>query len=384
MTDIIYLDSAATTFQKPQGVYDASDRCLREYCGNAGRGSHKIAMMSAEKIYECRSLLSDMFNTSPENVIFTQNTTYALNMAIQGSVNIGDHILISDLEHNSVLRPVHDLSIHGQASYSVFNTLYNGRYDEDSIMSDIRRKTRNNTRVIICTHTSNICSVTLPISRIGQYCREKGILFIVDAAQGAGHFDIDMEKMNIDILCIPAHKGLYGTQGLGAMLLKAGGHMPKARVFGGSGVNSLSPLMPNDPPEAYEAGTLPTPSIAALCEGIKFVNDMGCDSIREHERMLYSYALDRLDRSKQIRIYRKWDRGSVLLFNILGLSCDAVGEHLANKGICVRTGYHCAALAHKALMTASDGCNGAVRVSFSVFNTRSEIDALCRALSDLE
>lgn len=384
MRDIIYFDSAATTFQKPQSVYDATDLCLREYCGNAGRGSHRLAMMSAEKIYECRSLLADMFNTMPENVIFTQNTTYALNMAIQGSVNIGDHILISDLEHNSVLRPIHDLTIKDHASYSVFNTLYNGRYDEENIIADIVRKTRNNTRVIICTHTSNICSFTLPVRRIGQYCKDKGILFIVDAAQGAGHFDIDMEKMNIDILCIPAHKGLYGIQGLGAMILKKGAHMPRATVFGGSGVNSLSPLMPSDPPEAYEAGTLPTPSIAALCEGIKFIKSMGYDSIRKHEKILYSYALERLERSKRIRIYRKWDRGSVMLFNILGMNCDAVGEHLSSKGICVRTGYHCAALAHRTLQTDQDSCSGAVRVSFSAFNTRQEIDTLCRVLSELE
>ena len=380
MRDIIYFDSAATTFQKPSSVYIEADRCLRQYCGNSGRGSHILALRSAEKIYECRSILADMFATRPENVIFTQNTTYALNMAILGILKEGDHVIISNLEHNSVLRPIHNAHISKGVEYTVFDAWCGGAATAEKILSNIRHATRKNTRALVCTHASNICSTILPIKEIGEYCSRHGIIFIVDGAQSAGHEYINMELMNIDILCMPAHKGLFGPQGCGIMLLRSPDTMPSSLIFGGSGVNSLSPFMPDEPPEKYEAGTLPTPAIAGLCEGLRFLRDMGIENITRHEKFLWNRAYNYLSKNKRVKIYDRNHSGSVLLFNILGADCDKVGEYLSEKGICVRSGYHCAPLAHKTLNTAADNCSGAVRASFSIFNTASEVDSLCYEL----
>lgn len=382
MKDIIYLDSAATTYPKPESVLAATDECMRKYCGNSGRGSHRLAMATAEKIYECRTLLGDSFGATPENVIFTQNTTYALNMAILGTLKSGDHAIISNLEHNSTLRPVYNSYISKRATYSVFDAYTGGITNTDAVLSSIKKLTRKNTRALICTHTSNICSITLPVREIGEYCKEKGIIFILDGAQGVGHDSINMKDMNIDILCLPSHKGLYGPQGCGAMLL-SDGISPKELLFGGSGVNSLSPYMPDEPPEKYEAGTLPTPSIAGLCEGIKFIRDLGVENIARHEKALWEYAYERLLSLGKIKIYASNHSGSILLFNILGVKSEKVGELLSDMGICVRCGYHCSPLAHATLDTHQDCCGGAIRVSLGVFNTKSDIDALADAVGEI-
>ena len=382
MKDIIYLDSAATTYPKPESVLAATDECMRKYCGNSGRGSHRLAMATAEKIYECRTLLGDSFGATPENVIFTQNTTYALNMAILGTLKSGDHAIISNLEHNSTLRPVYNSYISKRATYSVFDAYTGGITNTDAVLSSIKKLTRKNTRALICTHTSNICSITLPVREIGEYCKEKGIIFILDGAQGVGHDSINMKDMNIDILCLPSHKGLYGPQGCGAMLL-SDGISPKELLFGGSGVNSLSPYMPDDPPEKYEAGTLPTPSIAGLCEGIKFIRDLGVENIARHEKALWEYAYERLLSLGKIKIYASNHSGAILLFNILGVKSEKVGELLSDMGICVRCGYHCSPLAHATLDTHQDCCGGAIRVSLGVFNTKSDIDALADAVGEI-
>ena len=383
MKDIIYLDSAATSYPKPEGVIAATDKCMREYCGNSGRGSHKLAMATAEKIYECRASLGKMLGASPENVIFTQNTTYALNMAILGTLNSGDHAIISNLEHNSTLRPVYNSYISKKTAYSVFDAYTDGECDTDIVIESIKRLTRKNTKAIICTHTSNICSITLPVKEIGEYCKRKGIVLILDGAQGVGHDKINMKDMNIDILCLPSHKGLYGPQGCGAMLL-ADGISPREMLFGGSGVNSLSPYMPDEPPEKYEAGTLPTPAIAGLCEGVKFVQGLSEDRILNHEKMLWRYAYERLSEfGSRIKIYAPKASGSILLFNILGVKSEDAGKMLSDRGICVRCGYHCAPLAHATLDTHRDGCGGAIRVSLGVFNTKSDIDALIDAVGEI-
>ena len=383
MNDIVYLDYAATSYPKPEGVLAATDKCMREYCGNSGRGSHKLAMATAEKIYECRSLLASMLNASPENVIFTQNTTYALNMAILGTLKSGDHAIISNLEHNSTLRPVYNSYISQKTTYSVFDAFTGGVTDTDMVLESIKKLTRKNTRALICTHTSNVCSVTLPVREIGEYCKRKGIIFILDGAQGVGHDKIDMKDMNIDILCLPSHKGLYGPQGCGAMIL-SDGISPKELLFGGSGVNSLSPYMPDEPPEKYEAGTLPTPSIAGLCEGINFVRELGESRIIGHERMLWKYAYEKLSSlGNKIKIYAPNHSGSILLFNILGVKSEKAGELLSDMGICVRCGYHCAPLAHATLDTQRDGCDGAIRASFGVFNTKRDVDDLCYGVKEI-
>lgn len=380
MSDIIYFDNAATTYPKPESVIMATVDCMKSYCGNPGRGSHPLAMKSAEKVFETREAVAELFDASPENVIFTLNTTHALNLAIKGVMKGGGHMLISDMEHNSVLRPAAKLAQEGAIRYDVFKTRQNGReLSPKDILDGIIKKLRPNTKLLTCIHSSNICSYTLPIREIGQFCHRHGILFCVDAAQSAGHIPIDMREDHIDLLCLPAHKGLYSPQGLGILIL--GNNVPKLNTLteGGNGVHSLELSMGELSPERYESGTLCTPAIAGLCAGIEFLREFGIESIARHERSLWNKAYDSLSAIPQIRIYDE-NAGSVLLFNIDGIPSDALGNELSMRGICLRTGYHCAPLAHKTLHTPE---GGALRLGFGIFNTETEIEKLTRILLDI-
>lgn len=372
---LIYLDNAATTFPKPACVANAVGECIRTFCGNSSRGSHPLALKSTEKIFECRYLLSDMFSCLPENVIFTYNTTYALNMAIKGVMKGGGHILISNMEHNATLRPVASLQRDGLVEYDTFEVY--GKTDTE-IIEDIDRKIRPDTRAVSCIHTSNICSYTLPIEKIGKYCRDAGLVFICDGAQSGGHIPIDMRKYNIDILCLPAHKGLYGIQGCGVMLLGEN-ISPSTIIEGGNGVNSLDYFMGDDPPEKYEAGTLSTPAIVGLCEGLNFLNSKKISEIQAHSQKLFRHTKKLIEGIPGVTVHYSAE-GSVLLFNINGIPCDEVGELLSKNGVCVRTGYHCAPLAHKALGTYS---TGGVRVSFGIFNTISQAEIFSSLVNDI-
>ena len=378
--NITYFDNAATTFPKPQSVLNATYECMSEYCGNAGRGSHKIAMMSAEKVFEARVALADFFGSTPENVIFTLNTTYALNMAIKGVMKGGGHMLISNMEHNSVLRPAARMARDNVLRYDIFKAYDKAKpLSSKEIITNIISKLRQDTRMLTCIHSSNICSYSLPIREIGELCRRYGILFCVDAAQSAGHLPIDMEKDCIDILCLPAHKGLYAPQGCGIMITRKG--LPKLSTFaeGGNGVNSLELSMGNESPERYEGGTLCTPAIAGLVSGIEFIKSFGLYAIASHERKLWRRAYDQLSSVKNVTVYDK-SEGSVLLFNVDGLPADSVGNMLSDRGFCLRTGYHCAPLAHNALGTPH---GGALRLGFGIFNTEKEVDLLSSAVRDI-
>ncbi len=378
MTDnIIYFDNAATTFPKPQSVLDAAYDCTKNYCGNAGRGSHALAMRSAEIIYSAREAVASLFSASAENVIFTLNTTQSLNLAIKGIMARGGHMLISDMEHNSVLRPIARMQNERRLSYDIFPTHRNGiPMLTDEILSGIIKRLRPNTRMICAIHTSNICSYTLPVSEIGRLCRRHGLIFAVDAAQAAGHSDISLDKDSIDILCMPSHKGLYAPQGVGITVVREG-LVLDTLIEGGNGVNSLELSMGKTSPERYEGGTLCTPAIAGLCAGIDFVKNIGINTVRAVECDLWRRAYSALSDIKGIELYGNESEGSTLLFNLKDIPSDELGEHLSKNGFCLRTGYHCSPLAHKALQTPTDG---AVRLSFSVFNTESEVDALCRCL----
>ncbi len=372
---LIYLDNAATTFPKPACVFSAVDECIRTFCGNSSRGSNPLALKSAERIFECRCLLAEKFSCLPENVIFTYNTTYALNMAIKGVMKGGGHILISNMEHNATLRPVASLQRDGLIEYNTFDA-YGKSHAE--IIEDIDKKIRPDTRAVCCLHTSNICSYTLPIEKIGKYCRDAGLIFICDGAQSGGHIPIDMKKCNIDILCLPAHKGLYGIQGCGVMLLGEN-ISPSTVIEGGNGVNSLDYFMGDDSPEKYEAGTLSTPAIVGLGEGLKFLSSKKSGEIQAHSQKLFHHAKKLIGAIPNVIIHDDTP-GSVLLFNINGIPCDEVGELLSRAGVCVRTGYHCTPLAHKALGTY--GCGG-VRISFGAFNTNSHIEILASLTEDI-
>lgn len=379
---MIYFDNAATSFPKPREVNREILRYLTRYGGNAGRGSHKLSLAAAEKIFECRERMSELFSVSdPARVFFTMNTTHSLNTVIKGTLKEGDHVLISDIEHNAVYRPIYKLAKEGKITFDVYPSMIcDERASPTRICAGIARMIKPRTRMVIAAWSSNICSYTLPVEQIGAFCHRHGIRFIVDGAQGAGHIPLDFDSSEIDALCIPGHKGLLGPQGTGAVLLGKD-LLIDTLMEGGNGVNSLEGDMPLFSPERYESGTLPAPSLAGLCEGIKWISERGIESISEHEKKLYRYARERLCNMKGIKLYAPEYEGSVLLFSADGVSSEAVARHLDERDVCVRGGFHCCPLGHKTLKTEKDG---AVRISFGVFNTEREIDSFVEALRDIQ
>ena len=380
---MIYLDNAATTFPKPRSVLAEVSRCIKYYCGNPGRSSHALAIASANKIYECRERTAAFFTSdAPEKVVFTMNATYALNTAIKGILRRGDHVLISDMEHNAVYRPIERLSKEKFITYDVFSTIKDGNPMTDTdILKSIRCLIQpSKTKMLICSHVPNICSAVRPIKKIGELCRKHGIVFVLDAAQSAGHIPIDINKESIDILCAPAHKGLFGIQGGGFMLIN-GEAVPNSLIEGGNGVDSLSWKMPELLPERIEAGTLPTPSIVALSEGISFISRVDPQEIFLHECRLFAKAKDMLLNSNELsaKVYMSECEGAVLLFSVGDIPSETVGKYLADKGICVRSGFHCSALGHKTLETPP---SGAIRASFSLFNRESDVEVLIDTLKE--
>ena len=373
---MIYLDNAATTFPKPPSMLREMSECIKKYCGNPGRSSHKLSIKSAEKIYETRELLGELFDAEPENVIFTYNTTYALNIAIKSLVKYSTHILISDIEHNSVLRPIDNLCRQKLCSYDIFSSEGN----DTEIIENINSKLQNNTSMIVCTHVSNVGERKLPIEKIGTLCKEKGIIFIVDGAQSAGVHHISVRKMNIDALCIPGHKGLYGPQGVGAVIFN-NNVIGRSVLEGGTGINSLELNMPDFLPEAYEAGTLSTPCIVGLNESLKWLKTAGINNIRTHEESLYCTFCDLLKNNRKVKIYKMNNySGNTFCFNIENIPSNIVANELDKKGICVRSGFHCSPLGHKVLNT-NDG--GAVRISIGAFNSKNDIFAVFEEINHL-
>ncbi|MBQ8397301.1 MAG: aminotransferase class V-fold PLP-dependent enzyme [Clostridia bacterium] len=378
---MIYFDNAATTFPKPPTVRREIDRCLRDYCGNPGRSAHALSLAAAEAIYDCRAEAAALLGVpSPEQIIFTYNTTHALNMAIKGLLRRGDHVLISDMEHNAVYRPIWALAGFGEITYDVYPTFPEApECDTTAILSGIEERLKPNTRMVIASHISNLCSAMLPITEIGAFCRERGLLFVVDAAQSAGIEAIDCTAMQIDALCAPGHKGLYGPQGTGLLALREGLKM-STLLEGGNGINSLDGAMPDFSPERYEAGTLATPALAGLCAGIRFVRARGIDSIRAAERRLYRRLRDQLTELPGVTLYAPAREGSTLLFNLDGIPSAEAAARLDEAGICLRAGFHCAPLGHATLGTGEDG---ALRVGFSVFNCAEEVDVLVRVVAHI-
>ena len=378
---LCYLDNAATSFPKPKRVSDEIRKCLLSYCGNPGRSAHSLSLAAANKIYDCRVAAAELFGIdSPENIVLVPGSTFGLNMIIKGLLKYGDHVIISNMEHNAVYRPIYKLAREGKISYSVFSALDRHKCPSaHEICEEIDSLIQRNTKLLICNHQSNICSRSLPIFEIGQICKKRGVLFALDAAQSAGHCDIDMKKNSIDILCAPGHKGLYGSQGCGIVAFNGDVTM-ETLIEGGNGIRSLEGDMPDFLPERYESGTLATPCIAGLCEGIREIKRIGISEIADSEEALYSALLDNLRNMSGATVYASEYSGSTLLFNVDGFSSDAIAASLDQRGICVRGGFHCAALAHRALGTAEQG---AVRVSFGIFNTKKDIDRLSVAVNDI-
>ena len=376
---MIYLDNAATSFPKPPSVYREAEKCMKTYCGNPGRSSHRMSLAAAEKIYECRSVLSDFFNSgAPERVIFTSNTTSALNIIIKGILRDGDHVITGNTEHNSVLRVLYALKGTHRISVSKVNTLT----DEDDIIDQISRLINPDTRAVIMAHSGNVIPYVLPIAKIGRLCRQNGILFILDGAQSAGIYDIDMKNDCIDALCIPSHKGLYGIQGAGALCISDTINEKHILSFteGGNGTASFDPSMPDFLPDRLESGTLPTPAIASLCEGVKYIKNIKTETVRQINTSLCSSLCERLSSVSNVTVYNGKYIGSTVLFNINGIPSEAVASHLDKSGICVRGGFHCAPGVHTVLGTEK---SGAVRASFGIFNKHSDIERLYSAVKNI-
>lgn len=371
---MIYFDNAATSFPKPSAVTKEVVRCLDTYCGNPGRSSHRLALLAAQKIYDCRCKIAELVKTpSPESVIFTYNATYALNFAIYSLAEENTHILISDMEHNSVYRPVYKLKEEGKCDFDVFKT-------DGNITENLTSLLRKNTKLLVCTHISNVSGRVLPIKEISKFCRKNGICFILDASQSAGHIDINIDEIECDVLCAPGHKGLFGIQGCGFAIFKNQAKI-KELVVGGSGINSLSPLMPQNLPERLEAGTLSTPAIASLCAGIDYIQDVGINQIEEREAVLRYLLLERLTAIDSLHLLDLDKKCS----NVISFSCEKIppeklGAHLDDSGICVRSGFHCSPLAHKALGTFE---KGTVRISLGYFNTINEIDTFYKKIKEI-
>lgn len=384
MSRPVYLDHAATSFPKPPAVISAMTDCMRFRGGNPGRSSHTLALEAAREIYACREVAAGMFGAEADRVIFTLNTTHALNLAIKGIMgqggHAGGHALCSDMEHNSVYRPLYRLAREGICDLDVFDTFPAAPLRSDSmILSSLAAKLRPDTRMVVCAHASNICSAVLPIRRIGELCRRRGILFVVDAAQSAGALDLDLERDHIDVLCLPGHKGLMGPQGTGMLILGKGVTLDTL-MEGGNGMDSLRGDMSEEAPERYEAGTLQTPAIAGLRAGMEFVGSVGIEAIREHERALGIGLRNRLMEIPKVTVYAPHREGGVVLFSVADYTSEEVGQRLDREGICVRSGFHCSALGHRTLGTP-DG--GAVRVSFGWGSRVRDGEAVLRVVKGM-
>ena len=374
---ICYLDNAATSFPKPKSVIKEVEKCLSTYCGNAGRGSHQLSLFAANKIYECRELICDLINApAPENIVFVPSCSYGLNLIIKGAIDIGDHILISDMEHNSVLRPIQKLANDGKITFDIFDCLLK---TDDEVLNSIKSKIKSSTKLLICNHQSNICSFSAPINKIGNLCKNFNILFAMDVAQSIGHCHIDMQKMNINYMSAPAHKGLYGVQGAGFVAINSKNNL-KTIIEGGNGIHSRERSMPDFLPERHEVGTLPLPAIVGLYEGIKEVKGLGINEITAHESELFHILRDGLLNVKGVTVYSPNFIGSTLSFNIKNLSPQQVCALLDEQSICLRGGFHCSALGHSSLGTSEIGT---VRASFGIFNTKKDIDKILTVINNI-
>lgn len=375
---MIYLDNAATTLHKPPQVMDAVVRAMTAM-GNAARGAHGGALEAARTVYNTRVKLARLFGCPrPDHVIFTANSTEALNIAISGLIRPGDHVITTDCEHNSVLRPLYRLE-EGGAALDVVPADRLGRVAYE----DLEALLRPDTRAVVCTHASNLTGNVLDIARIGEMARRRGALLIVDASQTAGALPIDMEAMGIDVLCFTGHKGLMGPQGTGGLCVRPGVEIEPWKV-GGSGVHSYDRRQPREYPTRLEAGTLNGHGIAGLSAALDFLQEVGLEAIEAKERALMDRFYQAVSAMDGVTVYGDFSqarRSAIVALNIRDYDSAAVSDELSETyGIATRPGAHCAPRMHRALGTTD---RGAVRFSFSWFNTREEVDEAIRAVGQL-
>ncbi len=376
---MIYLDNSATTNPKPQEVKNAVSRAMNYYSFNSGRGGYKESVNTSNMIFSCRESLSQMFGFSPENIAFTQNCTTALNYAIKGIVKSGDHIIISNLEHNAVARPVNALFEKGIIEYD----LAEFSFDKEEIINNFKKLIKPNTKLIVCMHASNVFGCVFPIREIGKLAHDNGIIFVVDAAQSAGVLDIDAKRDNIDILCAPGHKGLYAPMGTGFIAL--GDNIKLDTIIeGGTGSESMNLAQPDNMPERLESGTLNNVGISGLLAGTRFVNAKGISNIYKHENRLMQYVYKELSKNQNVTLYtpsfNDFLLAPILSFNYKDYPSEKTSSLLAEKNIATRAGFHCSKLAHTAFGTQN---RGTVRISPSMFTKYSECENFINILKKL-
>ncbi len=365
---MIYFDNAATTGKKPKSVVMAVNNALTNFSANPGRSGHDLSVKCADEVYKTRSKVATFFGADgPENVVFTQNCTQSINMVLKGVLHKGDHVLVSNLEHNAVMRPLKKIGIS-------FDTATVYREDEKTI-EEFKRKIKVNTKLVLVTGASNVTGKTLPIEEIGNICKKRGVYFCVDAAQIAGVKPINMIKMNIDYLCIAPHKGLYAPMGTGVLICRK--PIENTIIEGGTGTSSIDFFQPDILPEKLESGTLNMAGIMGISSGIDFVNKIGMNTIEKNEYSLFSRLYSSLSKNDNIIVYAENpDIDSyvpVLSFNFKGVESSKAVNVLNDAGFALRGGLHCAPTAHKAIGSLP---SGTVRASFSVFNTLQEVESL--------
>jgi len=374
-----YFDNAATSYPKPNEVYDKLIDIMKTKGANPGRGSHTMALEASRVIYDTRCKLANLFNIdNPLNIAFTPNATQSLNMAIKGYLRKGDHVVTTSLEHNSVLRPIYSLEEDRGVEVTIVEADSNGIISTEDISSAIKK----NTRAVVMTHASNLTGTILPIKEVGKLCRERNITLIVDASQSAGYLDIDVDDMNIDILCFTGHKSLYGPQGTGGIYLREGIELTPI-MEGGSGSHSKLKRHPREMPDLLEYGTLNAPAIGALGGGIDFNTNIGLENIRLHEEELVKIFVEGISDLPYIEVYGDLEkkRTPVVTLNIAGTDPAEVSQLLDEEySIATRPGMHCAPLAHRSIGTYE---TGAVRFSFGYFNTIEEVEYAVKALKDI-
>ena len=359
---MIYLDSAATSFLKPPGVRQAVMQAMNTM-SSPGRGAYRNAMRAADTVLECRMALSELFHVpAPESVIFTSNATHALNIAIRSLVKAGERVVISGYEHNAVTRPLYALGAQVDVAAAPL-------FDKKAQLDAFGRKLRG-AKAAVCTHVSNVFGFVLPIEEIAVACRREGVPLIIDASQSAGILPIDFKALGADYIAMPGHKSLLGPQGTGVLLCR---EIPEPLLYGGTGSNSLAQQMPDFLPDRMEAGTHNVPGIAGLLAGVRWIAQKGTKTIHAHEQMLMRSFISDIAENRRLHLLAADDpsaQGGLLSLQVRDIDSEEVAHRLGKQGIAVRAGLHCAPLAHRSAGTLD---SGAVRVSFSPFNTQKEV-----------
>lgn len=375
---MIYMDNAATTIQKPDEV-KAAVMAAFDTLGNAGRGASAPSLDASRVIYGAREKLARLFHAGDaRRIVFTANSTESLNIAIKGLFSRGDHVITTVLEHNSVLRPLYERRQQG-VELTILGCDEKGRIS----YREMEAAVRDNTKAVVCTHASNLTGNMIDLMQVGKIAKKHGLLFVADASQTAGVYPIDVEMMKIDVLCFTGHKGLLGPQGTGGMYVRKGVHV-RPLLSGGSGIDTYNERHPSEMPTALEAGTLNGHGIAGLGAAVSWIEGTGMDRIRQKELSLMRRFYEGVSQIPGVRVYGDFtteERAPVVALNIRDYDSSEVSDELSTVyGIITRPGAHCAPLMHKAFGTTAQG---AVRFSFSHYNTEAEVDLAVNAVREL-